>query len=63
MDSWYSRFGRTYGNSLMSSFNLSYDHGEYRERVVENKEALKMLNLNDMYADTALTGLSPASNA
>jgi hypothetical protein len=47
----------------MSSFNLSYDHGEYRERVMENKEALKMLNLNDMYADTALTGLTPASNA
>jgi hypothetical protein len=43
-------------NSIVNSINLTYDHGDYRERVTEAKEYLETLCLNDMYADKFLVG-------
>ena len=56
-DSRYNRFKRSWANSIILSFNLSYDHGDYRERIKENKDALKKQSLNDLYKDSDLTGL------
>jgi hypothetical protein len=43
-------------NSVLRSFNVGYDHGDYRERVESDKEFLEKLDLNAMYKDTSLTG-------
>ena len=56
VDSWYNRWSRTWNNSLFASFNLEYDHGEYRERVDRYKEALEKLDMNKLYKDSELTG-------
>ena len=45
-----------YSNSLPASFNLSYDHGDYRERVDQNKDFFEKLHLKSMYKNSALTG-------
>jgi len=57
-DSFWSRFGRAWGNSLPASFNLGYDHGEYRERVDDNQEYLESQDLNELYNDVDLAGFS-----
>ena len=56
VDTYSNRWSRTWGNSLFASFNLSYDHADYRERIEENKEALEKLELNALYEDEELTG-------
>ena len=61
VDSYSNRWARTWGNSVFASFNLSYDHGDYRERVEQNKEALEKMELNTLYGDEALTGFSVAA--
>ena len=43
-------------NSLFASFNVGYDHGDYRERVFQNEKFFTNLNLNDLYKDSTLTG-------
>jgi hypothetical protein len=42
-------------NSIPASFNLSYDHGEYRQRIEKDKEVLETMDLNAMYKDPTLT--------
>jgi hypothetical protein len=58
VDSTWNRWSRTWRNSLITSFNLSYDHGEYRERVEENRAFLESLDVNKLYNDPSLTGFS-----
>jgi hypothetical protein len=55
-DSWAGRWARIWGNSLFTNLNSGYDHGDYRERVEQNKEELAKLDLNDLYANPELTG-------
>ena len=55
-DTIYNRWSRTWSNSLITSFNVSYDHGEYRERVEQNKAFLENMNLNELYANSSMTG-------
>ena len=55
-DSYSNRWGRTWGNSLFASFNLSYDDGDYRERIDKHKAALEKLDLNALYGNEELTG-------
>ena len=43
-------------NSLLASFNVGYDHGDYRERVFQNEKFFTNLNLNELYKDSTLTG-------
>jgi hypothetical protein len=57
-DSYWNQFSRAWGNSLITSFNLSYDHGEYRERVDENQAYLETQDLNELYNNADLTGFS-----
>jgi len=55
-DTLYNRWSRTWGNSLFASFNVSYDHCEYRERVEQNKAFLEKMDLNELYANSNMTG-------
>lgn len=48
--------GRLWQNSLITSFNLGYDHGDYRERVDKDQLSLVKYDLNDLYEDTKMTG-------
>lgn len=53
----YRKFvGRLWQNSLITSMNLGYDHGDYRERVDKDQLSLVKYDLNDLYDDTELTG-------
>ena len=47
---------RLLSNSLPASFNLSYDHGDYRERVDHNKDFFEKMQLKKLYQDKSLTG-------
>lgn len=58
VDTLSNRWSRTWSNSLFASFNVSYDHGDYRERVEQNKAFLEKMDLNLLYADSSLTGFS-----
>jgi len=58
VDTTWNRFGRTWKNSLLTNFDLIYDHGDYRERIELHEESLKELDLNELYADPSLTGWS-----
>lgn len=55
-ESRFNRFRRMWANSIIKSFNFAYDHGEYRERIEENKEALEKFSLNELYEDSNITG-------
>ena len=57
-DSWWNRFGRAWGNSVVSSFNLSYDHGDYSKRIfIKQKELESFPNIGELYrTKTNLTG-------
>ena len=46
----------SFSNSLPASFNLSYDHGDYRERVDHNKDFFEKMQLKQLYQDKSLTG-------
>jgi len=53
----YRKFvGRLWQNSLLTSLNLGYDHGDYRERVDKDKLFLIKHDLNGLYDDNAFTG-------
>jgi hypothetical protein len=43
-------------NSFLRNFNLAYDHGDYRERVDEDKEFLEKLDWDKLYKDPTYTG-------
>ena len=43
-------------NSVVNSLNLTYDHGDYRERVENAQEYLEGKDLNEMYADPDIVG-------
>jgi hypothetical protein len=43
-------------NSLITSLNFGYDHGDYRERVDKDQLFLVKYDLGDMYEDTTITG-------
>mmetsp|Transcript_10271 Transcript_10271/g.12997 ORF Transcript_10271/g.12997 Transcript_10271/m.12997 type:complete len:424 (-) Transcript_10271:815-2086(-) len=60
-DSGWKRFRRRAGNSLLASLNLSYDHGEYLERIVLVKDELEKTTLNALYMDEDLVGFKIAS--
>jgi hypothetical protein len=49
-------FSDVYRNSLPASFNVGYDHGDYRERVDKDQAFLEKLDLNALYKQTELTG-------
>jgi hypothetical protein len=53
-DSWH--FERMIENSLVRSFNLAYDHGDYRERVDKDKEFLEQLDWEKLYKNSNYTG-------
>eukprot|EP00527_Entomoneis_sp_CCMP2396_P001548 CAMPEP_0198141512 /NCGR_PEP_ID=MMETSP1443-20131203/4502_1 /TAXON_ID=186043 /ORGANISM="Entomoneis sp., Strain CCMP2396" /LENGTH=424 /DNA_ID=CAMNT_0043804287 /DNA_START=52 /DNA_END=1326 /DNA_ORIENTATION=+ len=54
-----NKFSRAWGNSVLDSLNLSYDHGAYRLRVKESEAALAAKNLNELYATrNDLTGFA-----
>jgi hypothetical protein len=53
-----NRWNRMWSNSLFANFNLTYDHGSYRERVEQNKAYLEKENLNQLYQNEALTGFA-----
>jgi len=55
-ESWGSWFGRAWDMSIPASLNVTYDHGEYRERVETQKDEIEKLDLNKMYSDPNLTG-------
>jgi predicted lipase len=55
-DSMSNQWKRTWSNSMFASIDLTYDHGEYRERVEQNKTFLENENLNQLYQNKALTG-------
>ena len=57
-DSRWKRFGRAWDNGILKSLNLSYDHGNYRERVFLQQTNLeKYTNVNDLYQERSdLTG-------
>ena len=55
-DSITNKFYRAWGNSVISTFNFEDDHGDYQERVEQNKEHLEKEDLNELYEDTDLTG-------
>lgn len=57
-DDWTSRFWRAWNNSLLTSFNLWYDHGDYRERIDENQGFLEQQDLNALYNDADLAGFT-----
>jgi hypothetical protein len=61
-DSFWSGVSRAWGNSLPNSLNLSYDHGDYRERVDMNRAYLESKDLNALYNNVDLTGYSWASD-
>ena len=48
--------GRLWENSLGKSFNLKYDHSDYRQRVDKDKLFLIKYDLNKLYEDDELTG-------
>lgn len=50
--------GRLWENSVGKSFNLSYDHGDYRERVDKDKLFLIRYDMNSLYDDNELTGFN-----
>ena len=54
----WSRFGHAWDNSILKSLNLSYDHGNYRERVLLQQTNLeKYTNVNELYHERSdLTG-------
>ena len=45
-------------NSIPANFNISYDHGDYRERVDKDKKYLEKMDLNALYDDKELTGFA-----
>jgi hypothetical protein len=55
-ESWGGWFGRAVDMSWPASFNVKYDHGEYRERVDTHKETLEKYHLNKMYKNPKLAG-------
>ncbi|KAL3944728.1 MAG: hypothetical protein SGBAC_001199 [Bacillariaceae sp.] len=50
--------GRLWENSVGKSFNLRYDHGDYRERVDKDKLFLIKYDMNSLYDDNELTGFN-----
>lgn len=50
--------GRLWENSLGKSFNLTFDHGDYRQRVDKDKLFLIKYDLNKLYDDDELTGFN-----
>lgn len=50
--------GRLWENSVLTSLNLRYDHGDYRERVDKDKLFLIKYDLNNLYDDNSLTGFN-----
>lgn len=61
-DSFWAGLSRAWGNSLPNSLNLSYDHGDYRERIEKNQAYLKSKDLNALYNNVGLTGYSWSSD-
>ena len=45
-------------NSIPANFNISYDHGDYRERVDKDQKYLEKMDLNALYDDKELTGFA-----
>lgn len=56
VDSNFNKWSRTWGNSLITSINLGYGHGEYQKRVDQNEASLTRENLNVIYQQSDLTG-------
>merc|ERR1712150_215950 len=55
-ESYGSWLGRAWDMSIPASLNITYDHGEYRERVETQKDEIEKLDLNKLYQDADLTG-------
>jgi predicted lipase len=54
----FGKIAIAWGNSLITGFNIRYDHGEYRQRIAQSKEYLQTKNLNAMYLDSNLVGFT-----
>jgi hypothetical protein len=48
-DGFWTRVSKQSSNSIVGNLNLSYDHGEYIQRMNEVEEELGKTSLNDLY--------------
>jgi len=56
LESAWTRYGKTWTNSILTNFNLSYDHGDYISRIEEAKDYLEETSLNELYMDEKKLG-------
>mmetsp|Transcript_909 Transcript_909/g.2576 ORF Transcript_909/g.2576 Transcript_909/m.2576 type:complete len:446 (+) Transcript_909:245-1582(+) len=55
-ESWGSSMDRVFTNSLLTSFNVRYDHSDYRERIESHKDFLMTKDLRALYKDNDFMG-------
>jgi hypothetical protein len=49
LDGAWTRYGKTWTNSIISNLNLGYDHGDYISRIKVAKDYLEETSLNELY--------------
>jgi hypothetical protein len=49
LDGAWTRYGKTWTNSIISNINLGYDHGDYISRIEVAKDYLEETSLNELY--------------
>ena len=54
--SFWNKWTYDIGQSMFTSINLGYDHGDYISRITRHKDELKKQNLNKLYMDEKFVG-------
>lgn len=55
-DGLFTKWKKSWSNSIVPNLNLGYDHSDYIERIEAAKEELEKYSLNDFYLDEDVVG-------